>query len=1335
MARIARLGVVIDSSGAKRGAQEVQSSLKGIESSAQRAVSELKKAGAALGIAIGVKGLAEAVDSYTLLNGRLKQVTGSSQEFAKAQSALFQIAQSSRQSYAATVDLYARMARSSDALGLSQTQLISITEAVSNATRLSNASTGAAAAGIMQLGQAFASGVLRGDELNSIMEQLPAVAQAIADGLGVPIGKLREMGAAGELSGRQVALALESQKEKLALLAKEIPTTIGAALTQLNNAFGMVVAGSNEAKSATGAIAAAIGVSAQFLLEYKDAVVAVSVALGAGGLTLAATKAGAALLAPSGAASISAFAAQAAAVTSLSGALTLMRAAAAGAWAALLGPVGAAIAAVTIVTGAVYAWRKSHKELTPAINETTKAIIEQREAAEKAAKANYVPPNMVKDIEAAGMALAMFRQGGKAAADGFKAANDVWKDASEKNRTFAQALAEGDQKAQGMLKTATALTMMNGQLEQATERQTKATQDAAKAAKERGDAIRDYEARWVLLTIELADRAMKRQEAYTAAITEGAAALATSEAARLRENAQLRAQIAALNEGGVAYSKLRQQQELQAGVAEALTAATKAGIALTPLTIAGIVQQVAEYQRLKRVRDALLGVEVKGSMALPPSTLTDTNAWVDGLRDVLGVAQLIAQAFGEVGKTVSAVATGAQSITTGLVRAQSIKNGVGESVSFGDALGGKAGAAGTFAALGAAGAVLGGITQVADALDLFGTKAREKARQMAEAAIAFNRALEDFAIVARTSLDGALRQNLARAEELIKGAAAATGIKTGGLRLDSADDLRAQIAQLSGIADFAAKRGQNGFANYRAELERVLEVVVANEAALREQNARELARLNEDLTVRRLVAAGQTEAADAERLRLQQLREIAEVESRFGADSPYLVQLRAVQVAETQAAEAARLRVEAERAATQAREREAFGLDITARRQSLSGDTRGAFATGQTISANNALAQAQALVAAGTITGEMFEQLKVLIGDEMTAALRAFDAAAAEATRQQVEDLSVRKLVAEGRTIEAEQMRIDIANRRELAGVTDASMITQIQYVQELEAVARATAAAAEQQQLAASQNADIDRRMLDVYRSLDPAKARELERKQTEIDRTQEIASAVDESTRARLRELHAMEDAAAAAAEVTKAYQQQAEAAAALADFTRSIDVQYKRSQGRNFDADVTELNEWRDNQKRQATLVGASADVFSQIDAIYAARYQALIAATMEKATTPTTSDAGVGGTPSEVYRGGSPERITTLGEETTAVRSARSISEASALQLVDYAASSAASLRRLVALVEGKGAGGALSGRDTAEEFDRPLSKKQMNQVDRYLGIKGQRSALLINGRII
>ena len=1329
MARVARLGVVIDSSGAKRGADETNTALKSIEGTAKRAEDALKKAAATLGVAFGVRALQQAVDQYTLLDARLKQVTGSGAAFAKVQQQLFAIAQQSRASYAATVDLYTRLARSSDQLGISQGQLVSVTEAVSNAVRLSNASTGAAEAGLVQLGQAFASGTLRGDELRSIMEQLPAVAKAIADGLGVPIGKLREMGEAGELSGRKVALALDSQREKLALLAGEIPTTIGQALQQLNNAFGLVVAGSDEAKSATEGIAGVLGEAARFMVEYKDAVVAVTVALGVGGLVLAAGKAAAALQGTAFAAAVMNFASLIPVVGSLSEALALARHGATLMWTAMTGPIGLTIMGLTAVAAAVYLWRRRQKETTDAVVEAAKKAEDLYAAAKKVAGVNWAPPAMLAQIQNLGGALNAARTGGKLAADAFSQAADQWKDGGDKARTFAQALDEGDQKAKTLLATTRAQLALGAQVERALEAQSKAQRDAAKAIEERKQIEADYQAQVVQLGIELADRARTAEEERTAALRDGATATAGFLATGQKRMSTLQAEVAALAQGAVATIEFTRQQTLNALVTERLNDAKAAGVALTPQVLGAIIGEAAETQRLLEKREALAKWDGKSPFKLDEGTKS-TRDLDSALTSVVDTLRDVSQALNGTGNDAVKMLGVLAGALDGLARAQQraremAKNnqslsgtqrlaaGVGGAVgAFGGgfavgsmttsrttgAIGGAAAGAATGAAAGsvvpglgtAAGAIIGGL--IGGVGGLIG--ASKNATQQLIAQRAAQEQLSQAVAAVRASFAGdGLTQALAQAA--------------------------AQFSQLrqQTEAAFSGKKNEAERNRLLAELNTLEQQRLA---IIRAQFEESMRLAMGDLDVRRLRAKGSTEEADRLATQLAQQKEINDAIEKYGKDSPYVAALREVQAAETAAAEATRARVEAEKAAQQAFDRGQFGLNLTQRRQTLNGDSRGAFITGQTIANNAALASAQELVEAGTITAEMLEELKVLLGDELVAALKAFDEAAAEAKVQTMEDLEVRALVAQGRTAEAEQRRIEIANRRELLGVTDEATRAEILRVQALEETARAIEAAAEAERVRQEQNADIDRRMIDVYKILDPAKAKELEQRQKEIDRTNELKNAADDATRARLQELYAMEDAAEALATLTKEMETQARIAEELASFTSSLNVQYLRSQGRGFDADVAELREWRAAQEKSARELGAGSEVFAQIAAIFDSRYNALIAATVAQAAEQ--SAAAVRPEPIS-FGSASPEQVTIIGEDTTAVRSARSISESSALQLVDYAASQLAVQRRILAVLEG-GAAEVPS-----------LAGASALQTDQALGLKASQTALLVHGVVL
>lgn len=216
-------------------------------------------------------GFVRAADAVTTLQNSLKLATGSSTAAAAAYESLFDIAQRSRTSFTELGSTYAALARAGNEMGVSQQRLLKVTEAVGNAVAISGGSAESARAALVQLGQGLASGVLRGEELNSIMEQTPRLARAIADGLNVPIGKLRELGAAGELTAEQVLNALEASAGTLANEVQGSTVTVGQAFTQLQNATLKAVGDIDAATGASAGLASEIQALAGFITDFVAA--------------------------------------------------------------------------------------------------------------------------------------------------------------------------------------------------------------------------------------------------------------------------------------------------------------------------------------------------------------------------------------------------------------------------------------------------------------------------------------------------------------------------------------------------------------------------------------------------------------------------------------------------------------------------------------------------------------------------------------------------------------------------------------------------------------------------------------------------------------------------------------------------------------------------------------------------------------------------------------------------------------------------------------------------------------------------------------------------------
>lgn len=189
---------------------------------------------ASIGVA---KQLATMADTMTNMESRLKLVTNGTEALSAAQSSLFSIAQNSRVRFADLADTYAQMARSTKELGVSQKDMLAVTQTISQAVTISGGSAASASAALVQLSQGFASGTLRGEELNSVMEQTPRLAQAIAQGLGVSIGELRKMGSEGELTAQKVVEALQKAAPAVAAEFAQMNVTISQSTTAAGNSL------------------------------------------------------------------------------------------------------------------------------------------------------------------------------------------------------------------------------------------------------------------------------------------------------------------------------------------------------------------------------------------------------------------------------------------------------------------------------------------------------------------------------------------------------------------------------------------------------------------------------------------------------------------------------------------------------------------------------------------------------------------------------------------------------------------------------------------------------------------------------------------------------------------------------------------------------------------------------------------------------------------------------------------------------------------------------------------------------------------------------------------
>lgn len=225
-----------------QGTRQVQRDIQNIGSAASitsRALSFMRSALVAVAGFRILSNLAQQLDLFTELSNRLRLVTNNTRELALVQDALFIVAQKTRADYEGTVVVFQRLAQTTSHLGLTYKQLLELTTTVNQAVALSGASAQSAAAGLRQFAQALASGVLQGDELRSVVENLPVLATLIGKQFGVAGAGLLALNkqTPGIIKLDNILKALTADSTELKKAFAETQFTIGQALTILNNAI------------------------------------------------------------------------------------------------------------------------------------------------------------------------------------------------------------------------------------------------------------------------------------------------------------------------------------------------------------------------------------------------------------------------------------------------------------------------------------------------------------------------------------------------------------------------------------------------------------------------------------------------------------------------------------------------------------------------------------------------------------------------------------------------------------------------------------------------------------------------------------------------------------------------------------------------------------------------------------------------------------------------------------------------------------------------------------------------------------------------------------------
>lgn len=210
--------VDVDTKGARSSISSLERSLSGI--------------GAAVAGAFAVGEIVGFGDSIIGLQNKLRSLTGDQALVSSMFKDITNIAGAARAPLRETGDLYFRIARAAKDLGITQQETADITQSLAKSMSMTGMTAQESAGALLQLGQALQSGRFQGDELRSVLENMPIVSKAMADELGVTIGQLRKLGSEGKITSDIFVRAMQKNKKSIDdAFARSVPTAVQA----LNN--------------------------------------------------------------------------------------------------------------------------------------------------------------------------------------------------------------------------------------------------------------------------------------------------------------------------------------------------------------------------------------------------------------------------------------------------------------------------------------------------------------------------------------------------------------------------------------------------------------------------------------------------------------------------------------------------------------------------------------------------------------------------------------------------------------------------------------------------------------------------------------------------------------------------------------------------------------------------------------------------------------------------------------------------------------------------------------------------------------------------------------------
>lgn len=238
---------------------------------------------AGIGVGIGVGEILKIADEYNVLHNRIKTATKETKDYVGASRELLNISQKNGAVLKDTVSVFQGLARSSADLGASNKDIIKLTDTIQKLGVIGGSSSSAMSAGLLQFSQAMAGGVVRAEEFNSILENMPEVANRIAKGMGMTAGQLRLAVNDGKVLSKDVFQSLLKQAPEIEKEFNKIPPSLAQSMTKVQNAFQDAIGSMDQQLHVTQELAVALNWVADNSVHVTNAIMG----LAAGSLIVA----------------------------------------------------------------------------------------------------------------------------------------------------------------------------------------------------------------------------------------------------------------------------------------------------------------------------------------------------------------------------------------------------------------------------------------------------------------------------------------------------------------------------------------------------------------------------------------------------------------------------------------------------------------------------------------------------------------------------------------------------------------------------------------------------------------------------------------------------------------------------------------------------------------------------------------------------------------------------------------------------------------------------------------------------------------------------------------